>query len=271
MKKLFYFIAFGGLLISTVTFFACQKLDDSNHQVQLQQPYEKEIHYISETYGFDKKTIMVSDSFLIAEGDISFRITDIQDELTKAQPRKHYVDKTMYKEDFLNVRVPPSTPQVWRTAITKAISNWNALPATKNKITMSYVGNATLSSASSTINVKYEAIANVGNVVPIASATLPNEGTPRYLRINSTYTGTLTPEHRTYIMTHELGHAIGFFHTDVSGNSQALQLQANMPQSCKGADPSSIMQEGTATGLVNWSDFSSCDKTAYNVLCGMRK
>lgn len=117
------------------------------------------------------------------------------------------------------------------------------------KIKVSYVDFATLNFPSSVIAA--------GNV-PVNSVIGAN------LYINSTCTYTklsiLTNSQRKYLIAHELGHNIGFQHTDTTVGIALTTLNSVCSNY---GDLASVLQPGSDP-VPSWSGFSTCDQDAFD-------
>jgi hypothetical protein len=159
--------------------------------------------------GFSNKNVVKHEEGYLVEGDIV-----ITDEQLTYQPAMDFLrvgDEEQYRTNNLvtgltrniTVRVSSSLPSSYVTALNSAISRYNALGL---RITFSRVtsgGNIVIRSAPSGAGY-------------LASAGFPSSsGTPyNSVQVNRSYLDTWNSNTVTSILTHEIGHCIGFRHTD---------------------------------------------------------
>lgn len=153
-------------------------------------------------------------------------------------------------------------PTVWKTAINSARIEWNNLG---KSLTFNTPANG--SEAAGQINVSYEHLNKyiAGDVSTIVGAGL----TPGYgesigfrLVVNSGYTagGVSLAAQKKFVMAHEMGHNIGFRHTDSYDGVDVTTAN----YSCSSLlDPASVLRPGTSP-VPSWSTFSTCDKDAFD-------
>ncbi|GAB2617711.1 M57 family metalloprotease [Belliella aquatica] len=106
----------------------------------------------------------------------------------------------------------------------------------------------------------------------IANAKWPEDGNPGHtIKINLSFT--LLNDQRTYIMAHEIGHTLGFRHTDWDQNGESIsKFVPNSNSTSDGAnlvpgtwsdDPLSIMNSASYNSFYpSWQDFSYTDYLA---------
>lgn len=150
-------------------------------------------------------------------------------------------------------------PSVWRTALEDAVDEWNNLNL---NVSFNVVNASSTNIVGGYVNVFAQSIANHDNWW--AGADVP--GDPGYfgerLIINTTTTNqTPTADARVKMMVHELGHIIGFYHTNdpVGGDVYYTTPTCNEPW----WDPSRSFMYATQSHNEGWSNngFSSCDLT----------
>jgi hypothetical protein len=81
------------------------------------------------------------------------------------------------------------------------------------------------------------------------------------LKINPLWTPTNKSStlKKKFAMIHEMGHNLGFFHTDI-GDPLYAESITNVSTTCKNnADANSIMRNV----VLEWSSFTTCDKEAF--------
>jgi Dual-action HEIGH metallo-peptidase len=151
----------------------------------------------------------------------------------------------------------------WLSAARAAMANWNALPGTSIHFAEASPGDITM---------KFYSEGN-GSPPPIAISAFPlgiHEPGP-YVWINEVYSSYSHSE-KEFVLTHELGHTLGFRHTDWQGKESsyyAYSLPDGYHTRADGAtqvsgtpatDAISVMN--AATGGHSWTGFSPYDSTA---------
>lgn len=187
-----------------------------------------------------------------------------QDGNIQARHRKVPVMATAGSKD---IRYLSSVPAEWKTAINSARLEWNGLG---KSLTFNTPTNG--SSSSGKINVSFEPLTSHGYTLSqsrtiIAAGAYPDPSNPIIglkLIINTESTGgsSTNSSQKKYIMAHELGHTIGFRHTD-SYDGVAITTYNT---ACSNApDPSSVLRPGSSP-VPSWtsSGFSTCDKDAFD-------
>ncbi len=143
--------------------------------------------------------------------------------------------------------IPSSGVDNWRTEVQQAVNDWNT---TQSAVRMVYT---TGSVADITVRSDAGALSNG----TIADASWPSGGKPgNRIRINLDFFSnqSVPTGRKRYNMVHELGHCLGFRHTNWSarGESSAIQIGGT-----PATDGNSVMNGGTA--LNTWSGFSTWD------------
>ncbi|GAB4091400.1 hypothetical protein GCM10028786_03260 [Flaviaesturariibacter terrae] len=159
----------------------------------------------------------------------------------QTEHRKSYYTVTRSKANVIKVYADATVPAVWLSALDRAIANWNA--------SGSYL-HMTRVTTYATGMLKVTGVNN-GATGVIATTYYPdysgNVGKSCTINTNYNY---LTSGQQTFAITHELGHAFGFGHT----NSTYGTLVPGTPNS----DASSIMN----SVCLSWSAFTTYDLLA---------
>jgi hypothetical protein len=122
----------------------------------------------------------------------------------------HYFLIAPPKENTIKIYADATVPSAWVSALDKAIANWNNTGSTV------YMKRVTTSSGSTT-----RVTATHIQSSTIASAAYPDYyGYPgRKITVN-TYHNSLSRSKKVFALTHELGHSIGFSHTNGSSGER---------------------------------------------------
>lgn len=262
MKKNTLFLFF--LLL----FLSCEKdvqfldVNSTDKETELPQNDVIDYHQIIANLGFDEETSLDKGNYFLVEGDIMLtkdQLASYKENAHTRQARWNYIVSFEKKFD-IRIKLMSNIPDLWKSAIRNAINNWNTLPG----LYMYEVSNGYADIEISMYGSSYDSY--------IASASFPSsEGLPGpTIYINPYYSNNYNSGQANLIMTHEIGHCIGFRHTNwrVRESSQPAIAIPGTPDSGSNPDPSSIMNWDVAIQGRSWSGFSSNDTYATKVLYG---
>lgn len=236
--------------------------------------------------GFDISGLKDDREFYIVENDILLRkdvLADYQgavpleeDVSANGRAEQARVDVLINLANQRNITVlvdgtiPTGGDRDWRAEVQQAIADINAIPY--SRIRMQYVTNAPAD-----ITIRDDAGAlNDGSWVwngsswvwswTLAQAEWPVNGNAGpQIRINNNVDNNrvMTTGQKRHNIAHELGHCVGFRHTNWSGLGEGPATGiTGTPNTGLNPDPNSIMNGGTA--LNAWAGFSIHDRTAYS-------
>jgi hypothetical protein len=214
------------------------------------------IEYLVNTFGFSANDIcFIDDDIISAEGDILFSKSNILSDIETLNNDNGITTRVHRKANYLVtamsnivVNVGQISHTGWKTAVSQAASEWNAL---NGGITFQVIDNP---NASSTIMVY---LSPINDLTIVAEAPIPSNGYPgSFVRINSNTQNNYTSSQMKFAMAHELGHTIGFMHTDTSEGVKLWTYFSNCDSSI---DAFSVMRPT----IGNWSGFSMCDEQAF--------
>jgi Dual-action HEIGH metallo-peptidase len=197
-KRFFPFAALVGLLFA---FNACKKADAITDLPGVPDEVRAKI----KTLGFSDENVIKDDGGYVVEGDIFLSDEDLNEK---------YFWQTLVVANAEHYRTTnlvtglPRTITVRYSGSTTSISNAiNAAIARYNNANLRIRFTRVTTSANITIS-------NVSGVSYIASAGFPSGGNPfNSIRFNTAYS-TLNSNTLTTVLAHEMGHCIGFRHTD---------------------------------------------------------
>ena len=252
-----------GVSIVTAALFSCKKGEITAPQDSIDDVTLSQIAAL----GFSNKNVVKHEEGYLVEGDIV---------LTKEMLEGHnehqllrVADEEQYRTTNLvtglprniTIRVSTALPASYVTAVNTAISRYNALGL---RITMSRVtsgGNIYIKAAPSGAGY-------------LASAGFPSGGNPyNTVLVNRSYLDTWNANTVASIIAHEVGHCIGFRHTDYMSrqyscggsavNEGASTVGAiHIPGTPTGPDPNSWMLACIGNGVNR--PFNANDKVALN-------
>lgn len=262
-------ILFGSAIALVTGFmFSCQKSDNSAPEADA---IPQDVINKVKALGLTTANLQKTDGGYIAEGDIF-----LDDEILNSTPEHKFLvvaDEEHYRTT--NLVTAPSTGQrtitVRYSGTTTSISNAINAAITRYNNENLRIRFSRVTSGGNIV------VSNVSGVAYIASAGFPSGGNPyNAIRFNTAYAG-WTANTLTSVMAHEMGHCIGFRHTDYAcrqyscGGSPVNEGSAGIgaihipgtPTACNG-DPTSWMLACIGNGTNR--PFNTNDRNALNYL-----
>jgi len=240
------------LILGLTGFSACKQ--DFEH---LEGGYDKILNRIQQL-GYDIKKWEIVGEYIQIEGDILFpKNTDkfwaLYDSKEAEPNARHYRNNYLVTStQTIKVNVLSVVPNAWSNAVLQAIDEWNSLSGD-----LYFIGMSSDDIITDGINVTM----GNGSNGDIAATTPPDRyGRPgRFIFIDNKYAYSYNGSYKKLAMVHEIGHAIGFHHTD---SGMGIKIN-NIGYWCNNySDSYSVMRQG----IRGWQGFSSCDKKAYAAL-----
>jgi hypothetical protein len=260
--KINYFKSLTVLLLSSMLITSCQNDADPainstiDPAMSISNPANENDPFVIKLtkMGFKLKNIEEFKDYYLVEGDIIF---DKSKKNLTGKPDQYYTNSLvdMNKVNNITVRMDSSMPTSgvddWRNAINSAIAYWNYIPG--SRVNFIFTTNAT---ADITI---YSDNGTLGDRV-IAAAEFPSNSHPGvYIMVNLDFLSNISvlEGQKSYNIVHELGHCIGFRHTNwIIKGEPSDPIGANkIPYTWD--DNSSVMNGGTAGN--SYSGFSGYD------------
>lgn len=250
MKTNFYASPLALLAIVVSLFLlSCSKTNDVPAVEQPDEQVESLISYL-EGKGFERSKIVLNGDNFVIDGDILISRADLEERVAKETGpsaehwRGPYIVSNTYNSN-IRIYIEPGVPAAWVTAVQGAIANWNAI--TNTRLGMSIVSSA--SSADCRIFMGFESANWIARAYLPASSGRPGVSA----EINSNYNSLATSQ-KLFAITHELGHTIGFYHTN--------QNQGIFITGTPTTDANSVMN----SFVLPWAGFTSGDITATRIL-----
>lgn len=223
--------------------------------------------FLEEATGVNNKNISYApqNTDSLIDGDISTSLEDVRvrykirqnNKVAKIKQWRYVYTVNRNTVKHIKIFITSGVPSAWISAVDDAIEYWNSIPNTHVQFKRTF----TQSQAQITVSL-YQA-----EVGTYASAQSPlSSGQPgTFLKINTTSSAYSSGSTllRKNIITHELGHNIGFMHTDgyydiVSNNDYDPNAQRIPGTPEPGQDPTSIMNKAVTESL----SFSAYDLVA---------
>ncbi|MDR2541399.1 MAG: M57 family metalloprotease [Candidatus Peribacteria bacterium] len=275
MKKEKLFLKFCAffLIASVVLFPSCSQdeVSPQNEELTSQQliPSNEEIiSYLVDAFNFHVEDIKISTTkdLIIVEGDMLFSKNEILKDMLLAENQNGPSLRVHRKSTYLVGSTPRTitinlaglSSVAWRTAITQAASEWNSLSGD-----ISFTVINTSQTTSGGINVRTAFASDLGlDEYAVAAALLPtSNGNPGlyFYVLDETLLNSTTASQKKFAAVHELGHAIGFEHTDTAEGVKLWIYAYNCDNT---TDNFSVMRPV----VRNWGGFSQCDQAAFNAI-----
>jgi hypothetical protein len=250
------------LAVAVILFASCKK-----QTINDQDPVSDAVRGQVKALGFSTDNIQKTDEGYLVEGDIV-----LTEENLKGMPTSHeiiHANEEHYRTTNLvtglprnlTIKVSSGSPAFFSTALATAVSRYNAL-----NLQVRF----TVVSSSSASNITVQTFYQVSNT--LGSAGFPSGGNPYpTIRMNTYWYSSATADLPT-VIAHEMGHCIGFRHTDYMNRSYSCGGSAVNEGS---AGIGAIYIPGTPTGgsanswmlaCSNGTDrpFTTADRTALN-------
>lgn len=260
MKKNYYWSI--ALLITGCLFLSCQEDKDELELFnEVQKTELKKSPVVDELLkmGYKFERIEEYEDFYLAEGDLIFsKDIDNYKPNGKQASTNNLVSQSKIESIsiYVNSSIPTSGQDNWRLAVSKAISHWNIITGSKVRFFMTNSTNADITIKSDNGQLP---------TTTLASAGFPVNNKPyNTILINLDFLNNvnLAENVKEFGIVHELGHCIGFRHTNWQSEGQG-QVGANQIPGTPSTDINSVMNGGT---VDTWSGFSFYDLIAVRYL-----
>ena len=249
MRKVIY--SWAAVCIAAITFTACTKDVKETEANEISDVTLTQI----EALGFDPNGVQKVDGGYLVEGDIFLANSDLSanpssPNMIIAQEEQYRTFNLVNTSTYSTIKVALNNSSsahqaVFSAALDEAIRRYNALG-------LSIRFSRVTSSPNTTVVAFYEA----SNV--LGSAGFPTSGGAPYnqVRMNtyhySTSTSTTNINYIATIMAHELGHCIGFRHTDYMRRSFSCGYGGNEGQAKNGVGAVHIPGTPTGPDAASW-------------------
>lgn len=265
------------LFTLTILTQSCKKSDLKQEETISQEELQQLKSFVATTTGFPLASVEYHPvkRYFIAGKDILIKLSDARTRLKNTEistpsangsnQRVYFYTATQNNVANIAIYADNTVSSDWVTALDQAIANWNS---TNSHVVMKRVtattkttttGKGKKKTTTTTIVLpSYNILVNTlynSSTSMVAEAFLPysNGTVGNEVHIN-TYYSYLNSSYKTFTLTHELGHSIGFTHTDGTyGN-----LVPNTPET----DPNSVMN----SFVLPWNGFTPYDISAVNTI-----
>jgi hypothetical protein len=249
MRKLFSLL--GVVLFAALVIVACKKAADENAVPEISQDVLEQIAAL----GFSTNNVIADEGGYIVEGDIFLNASSLKQKPTSPrliiarEEQYHTFNLVSSLPRTITISVSGSINSAFSLAIDSAIRRYNLenLGLTFQRV-----------SSGGSINIR---IVNTGQY--IASAGFPSDSGDPYPEIKyaKKYT-TYSNGFMTTVLAHEIGHCIGFRHTDYMNRSFSCGTGGNEGQETTGVGAVHI--PGTPTGPDAGSWMLACLSSTTN-------
>jgi predicted Zn-dependent protease len=265
------------LLLTVIVFASCKKSDIAKEETVSSEELQQLKTFVSSSTGLPIRSVEYNSSkkYFVAANDIVISLANARQRLanTEISPgsvggtgqRVYTYTVTQTNAANISIYADNTVTADWLTALDQAIANWNS---TNSHVYMKRVTATTITTTTgkgkkkttttTTVPPAYNIIVKTlydASTSMVAQAYLPySDGTAGNEVDINTYYSSLSSSYKTFALTHEVGHTIGFTHTDGTyGN-----LIPGTPET----DANSIMN----SFVLPWNGFTSYDVLAVNTL-----
>lgn len=246
----------GCILLLSSIISSCKKEMPAAQQPKAEDENASSIAYFIKK-GYKAEDIVVKDGKFIIQTDIVISREDVEarikNEGASGSPqtehwRSNYIIADPYHKN-VRLYIEPTVTAQWKTAVQGAIANWNNMPGQGTTIELGMSITTSTTAYDTRVFMGYE------NANWIARAYLPaSSGKPGVsIEINSKY-NTMSASQKLFAITHELGHTIGFMHTN--------QTSGVFIPGTPSVDANSVMN----SFVLPWAGFTAGDALATSVL-----
>jgi hypothetical protein len=181
-------------------------------------------------------------------------------DVAPAGPRAQYHTTTLVSQSKMASGITVNLSAIasnagWTQAVRSAMQVWRG----------TYGNTIWITETTGTADVNVSFSTSIGSAV--AQGNMPINGQMgNTLLINSSYANSLTSSQKQFVIVHELGHIVGFRHTNWYGNNEGQSAYGAVwipgtPDSAT-AESGSVMTANTASR--SWSSFTNYDVVAMN-------
>ncbi len=255
-------IVFIGSCSKQESYLDTNKLDQEHTLKNDNKSDLKEYKSIIRTMGFNVDSCQDIGDHIVVEGHIRFS----KDKLDSYQPpeNKHAITNITLSRSavstikvFVQNSIPFGGPDDWRYQLEQAMSHWNNLPNSVIHLsTTTLVQNAHIIVASDGGILSNQTIAS--SEFPVSNSA---PGSSIIINLDALDNIAFSSAQKIYILAHEIGHCIGYRHTNwlVNNESAAIEIGHTIPS----VDPNSVMNSGSESPSVpSWNGFSVYDQLA---------
>jgi len=260
MRKQLSFLLMASAMVALV--FSCQKQDKVS-----QEGISDDVLAAIGQQGFATTGVVKDDDGYIVEGDIFLSSSMLASKpawgtMTIAQTEQYHTTNLVTGTRVITVSIANKLPNSYTAALDEALARYNALNL---NITFQRVNS----------NADISLVSGNGNF--LASSGFPSSGGDPYgqVKVNSRAIGNQPQSTVASILAHEIGHCIGFRHTDYMDRSYSCGGAATnegasnvgaiyIPGTASGPDAGSWMLSCIGSGQNR--PFNNNDKTALNYL-----